>query len=78
MTHHDLILAAAVLVALVCLRRRRTGPSDDEMMDAKRASYGRRPDEAKRGGAESAEEDAETARARDGAYQIFNNSHETP
>lgn len=54
------LMLAMALVALLCLRRNRTG------------------DEAKRGGAEGAEEDAEHARALDEAFQQFNNFNEVP
>ena len=41
MTHG--IIALAVLALLCGLRRRRTGPSDETLLDQKRQSYGRWP-----------------------------------
>jgi uncharacterized protein (TIGR03382 family) len=39
----SMIIAMGVLALLVIMRRRRTGVSDEAMMDQKRASYGRWP-----------------------------------
>ena len=41
MTHG--IIALAVLALLCGMRRRRTGPSDETLLDQKRQSYGRWP-----------------------------------